>query len=75
MQHGCAARGSIARIGESFAFLSSDKRGQGVVIQMNGYSPVRISTNAIENEIQNYIQIKVSYGVAEEEILFCELYK
>lgn len=56
MQHGCAARGSIARIGESFAFLSSDKRGQGVVIQMNGYSPVRISTNAIENEIQKYIQ-------------------
>lgn len=56
MQHGCAARGSIARIGESFAFLSADKRGQGVVIQMNGYTPVRISTNAIENEIQQYIQ-------------------
>lgn len=56
MQHGCAARGSIARLGESFAFLAADKRGQGVVIQMNGYTPKRISTNAIEDAIQGYIK-------------------
>lgn len=56
MQHGCAARGSIARLGESFAFLSSDKRGQGVVIQMSGYTPKRISTNAVEAAIQEYIR-------------------
>jgi hypothetical protein len=56
MQHGCAARGSIARLGESFAFLSSDKRGMGIVIQMQGYTPKRISTNAIEDAIQGYIK-------------------
>lgn len=54
MQHGCAARGSIARLGESFAFLSADDRGQGFVIQMNGYTPVRISTHAVENAISKY---------------------
>ncbi len=54
MQHGCAAASSLARLGESFAFLARDDRGQSVVVQMNGYSPVRISTHAIENEIQTY---------------------
>jgi len=56
IQHGLAARGSISRLGEGFAFLSSDKRGQGVVILMNGYTPTRISTNAIEDSIQGYTQ-------------------
>lgn len=54
MQHGCAARGSIARLGESFAFLARDTRGQAVVVMMNGYAPIRISTHAIEQAIQKY---------------------
>lgn len=54
MQHGCAARGSIARLGESFAFLAQDDRGQAVVVQMNGYSPIRISTHAVEQAISKY---------------------
>lgn len=51
MQHGCAAAFSVARLGESVAFLSHDDRGQGVVVMMNGYSPVRISNHAIEADI------------------------
>ena len=51
MQHGCAAKNSIARLGESVAWLSRDQRGQVVVIQMNGYQPKRISTHAVENDI------------------------
>lgn len=54
MQHGCAANGSIARLGESFAFLTQDTRGQGFVVQMNGYQPVRISTHAVEAAIARY---------------------
>jgi hypothetical protein len=53
-QHGCAARASIARVGEGFCFLSADGRGQGVVIQMNGYTPTRVSTHAVENAIAGY---------------------
>lgn len=51
MQHGCAAKNSIARLGESVAWLSRDQRGQIVVIQMTGYQPKRISTHAVENDL------------------------
>lgn len=57
MQHGLAARGSIARLGESFAFLAQDDRGQAIVVQMNGYAPGRISTHAVENAIGKYAVI------------------
>lgn len=54
MQHGCVARGSIARLGESFAFLAQDTRGHGVVVHMNGYQPKRISTFAVEQAMSGY---------------------
>jgi hypothetical protein len=57
MQHGCAAIGSVARLGESFAFLAQDTRGQAVVVMMNGYAPMRISTHAIEAAIMSYGEI------------------
>jgi hypothetical protein len=38
MQHGCAAKASVARLGETFAFLAKDDRGQAIVVHMNGYS-------------------------------------
>ena len=54
MQHGCAAKGSISRLGESFAFLAQDTRGQAVIVMMSGYSPQRISTHAIEAAMVGY---------------------
>lgn len=54
MQHGCAARGSIQRLGESFAFLSQDTRGKGIVVQMIGYQPKRISSFAMEQQVSKY---------------------
>ena len=51
MQHGCAAVRSISRLGNSFALLSKDTRGQAIVCVMNGYSMERISTHAIENSM------------------------
>lgn len=54
MQHGLAARGTVARLGESFAFLAQDDRGQAVVVKMEGYSPARISTHAVEQAMSRY---------------------
>lgn len=54
MQHGLAAIGSISRLGESFAMLVQDDRGQLIVVTMSGYAPVRISTHAIEQAIAKY---------------------
>lgn len=64
MQHGCAAKNSVARLGESFAFLAKDDRGQAVVVQMNGYQPVRISTHAVEYDIQNFSTVSDAIGLS-----------
>jgi hypothetical protein len=67
MQHGCAAKNSVARLGETFAFLAKDDRGQSVVVHMNGYLPVRISTHAIENEIQTYSTVSDAIGFSYQQ--------
>lgn len=61
-QHGIAATFSVARLGNSFAYLSRNIRGQGQIMQMNGYIPQRISTHAVENTLANqYIDDAVAY--------------
>lgn len=52
-QHGIAAKFSMARFGNSFAYVSRNDRGQAVIVQMNGYFPQRISTHAVENTLVN----------------------
>lgn len=51
-QHGIAAKFSVSRVGNSFAYLSKNIRGDGQVMMMNGYVPTRISTHAVENSIE-----------------------
>lgn len=51
-QHGIAAKFSVARLGNSFAYLSKNIRGDGQIMMMNGYIPTRISTHAVENSIE-----------------------
>jgi hypothetical protein len=60
-QHGIAAEFSVARLGNSFAYLSRNIRGQSQIVQMNGYVPTRISTHAVENSLTNQV---VSNAVA-----------
>ena len=52
-QHGIAAKFSLARVGNSFAYLSRNNRGQAEIMQMNGYMPQRISNHAVEYSIVN----------------------
>jgi hypothetical protein len=54
-QHGIAAAFSVARLGNSFAYLSRNIRGQAQIVQMNGYVPTRISTHAVENSLTNQV--------------------
>ncbi len=54
-QHGIAAKFSVARLGNSFAYLSRNIRGQAQIVQMNGYVPTRISTHAVENSLTNQV--------------------
>lgn len=52
-QHGIAAKDSLSRLGNSFAYVSRNNRGQAQIMQMNGYLPTRISTHAVENSLVN----------------------
>lgn len=54
-QFGCCAPFSLKRFGPSFAWLSQNNRGQGIIMTMNGYTPVRISTHAVENDIAGQV--------------------
>lgn len=47
-QHGCTAPFSPALVGDTFAFLSKDTKGNGIVRMAQGYNMGRISTHAVE---------------------------
>ena len=51
---GCVAPYSIAKLDNNIFWLGCDARGQGIVYRTNGYVGQRISTHAIEWQIQQY---------------------
>jgi hypothetical protein len=51
---GCAAAYSVAKLDNGLFWLGSDARGQGIVYRANGYTGQRISTHAVEWQIQQY---------------------
>jgi hypothetical protein len=51
---GCAAPYSIAKMDNSVFWLGRDARGQGIVYRAGGYIGQRISTHAVEWQIQQY---------------------
>lgn len=62
IQQGCAARHSVAVMGDSVFWLAQDKHGQGVVLQGAGYQAKAISTHAIANAIAGYGTISDAVG-------------
>jgi hypothetical protein len=51
---GCAATYSVAKMDNGVFWLGSDSRGNGMVYRANGYTGVRVSTHAVEWQIQTY---------------------
>lgn len=51
---GCVAPYSIAKLDNSVFWLGRDARGQGIVYRAGGYVGQRVSTHAIEWQIQQY---------------------
>jgi len=54
---GCAAPYSVAKMDNGMFWLGRDRRGQGMVYRANGYTGQRISTHAVEWQIQQYSNI------------------
>ena len=66
-QHGIAAKFSMARLGNSFAYVSRNNRGEAQIMMMNGYVPTRISTHAVEQTLLNqYIDDAIAWTYQQE---------
>lgn len=72
VQYGCVAPYSIATADVSVFWLSQNPQGVGMVVRGKGYSIERISTHAIEWEIQKYEDISdaVAYTYQENGHIF-----
>jgi hypothetical protein len=61
-QQGIIAPFSVARVGNSFAYVSQNIRGLNQIVMMNGYIPQRISTHAVENSLlDQYTEDAIAY--------------
>lgn len=54
---GCAAAYSVAKLDNALFWLGSDARGKGIVYRSKGYTGERVSTHAVEWQIQQYSNI------------------
>ena len=68
MEFGCLAPRSVAKMDNTLFWLGQDPRGQGIVFRANGYNAERISTHAVEWQIQQYGNISdaVAYTYQQE---------
>lgn len=64
---GCAAAYSLAKMDNSIFWLGQDARGQGIVYRANGYTGQRISTHAVEWQIQQYSDISDAIGYTYQQ--------
>lgn len=60
-QHGLAAKNSLSRLGNTFAYVSRDDRGQGIIVVAEGYAVRQISTHAVTNTL---LGVNISDAVA-----------
>jgi hypothetical protein len=51
---GCASPYSITKLDNGLFWLGADARGRGMVYRANGYTGTRVSTHAVEWQIQSY---------------------
>jgi hypothetical protein len=64
---GCAAPYSVAKMDNGLFWLGRDRRGQGIVYRANGYAGVRISTHAVEWQIQQYADLSDAIGYTYQQ--------
>ena len=64
---GCAAPYSIAKMDNSLFWLGRDRRGGGIVYRANGYAGQRVSTHAVEWQIQQYSDLSDAIGYTYQQ--------
>lgn len=64
---GCIAKDTIARGLGAIFFLGGNKNGHGIIYKMSGYTPIRISTHAIEEQLSSMSLIGDSSAYCYQE--------
>jgi hypothetical protein len=67
VEHGCAAKHSIAKHDLTLFWLSKDLQGQGLVMAGKNYTASRISTHAIEQEFSTYARLDDAIGYTYQQ--------
>lgn len=67
IEHGCVAKYSVASEDLSLYWVGQDLQGQGVIFEGSGYSARRVSTHALEQEIQSYPTLADAIGYCYQE--------
>lgn len=68
IEHGAVAKYSIAKQDLSVFWLSQDLQGQAIVLMGNQYAAKRISTHAIEQQIQQYSDVTDAIGFTYQQL-------
>lgn len=68
IEQGCAAPRSVAAMDNTVFWLGKNREGGGIVWRLNGYTPMRVSTDAIEYAIASYpiISDAIAYAYQQE---------
>ena len=64
---GCVAPYSIAKLDNGLFWLGQDARGRGIVYRADGYNGRRVSTHAIEWQIQQYSSLSDAIGYSYQQ--------
>ena len=64
---GCVSAYSIAKMDNGLFWLARDDRGDGMVYRANGYNGQRISTHAVEWQIQQYGDLSDAIGYTYQQ--------
>lgn len=67
IEHGCAAKHSVAKIDLALFWLGKDLQGQNVVFAGRNYVAERISTHSIEQEFAKYSRIDDAIGFSYQQ--------
>lgn len=59
---GCAAGRSLAKLDNSVMWLASDDRGDLTVRRLDGITPVRVSTHAVEQSLKDYGDVSEAHA-------------
>ncbi len=76
IEQGIIAPYSVCNIDNSILWMGGDTQGSGVIYRADGYTPKRVSTNAVEFALQGYPQIDDTIAWTYQQLghLFYVLY-